>query len=54
MVRLASLQMDESNGDSIKWLRRAYEQGEIRRQNFEEHLGGKPDDITVIVCRVSQ
>ncbi len=33
---------------------RAYEQGEIRRQNFEEHLGGKPDDITVIVCLVSQ
>jgi protein phosphatase PTC7 len=32
---------------------RAYEQGEIRRQNFEEHLGGKPDDITVVVCRVS-
>ena len=33
---------------------RAYEQGEIRRQNFEEHLGGKPDDITVVVCRVSE
>lgn len=31
---------------------RAYEQGEIRRQNFEQHLGGKPDDITVVVCQV--
>jgi len=33
---------------------RGYESGVITQQDFAKHLGGKPDDITVIVCRVSE
>lgn len=45
-----------SNQDNIwsPFAQRAYEQGIIKDTDFESHLGGKPDDITVVVCRVSE
>ncbi len=52
--RIAEAAYSASQDEDIwsPFAQRAYEQGEIRRQNFEEHLGGKPDDITVVVCQV--
>jgi len=50
----AAYAASQDSGIWSPFAQRAYEQGMLKGSDFDSYLGGKPDDITVVVCRVSE